>query len=188
MNNQSKIPYHLYDFINKKVHLPDFIERETGAKIIWYQPDTYAGCVCPIHKDNKPSFKLKLTDDNTWVFHCFGCSAKGTIINFCMGYYGLESKEEAVRFICKKLDIKIDSALSEDENRESKKKVYLRRKIECAHFVSANQCRNLLRKNFTKYSPWVATSYQLMNEALDNEDLDTIEAIGYQATDKIQEK
>src|SRR5437870_3395231 len=35
--------------------------------------------LCPFHKDTKPSFRVNLEKN---VFHCFGCSAKGNIIDF----------------------------------------------------------------------------------------------------------
>jgi len=189
MEKKSSIHY-LYDFIKGKVNLPDFIERETGSRIIWYQQDTYAGSVCPMpsHREDKASFKIRLTNDGIWVYHCFGCGVKGTIIDFCMDYYGIDSSAKAVAFLCKKLNIKKGSELIVDSFKDIKKKINLQKKVECAHIVAANQCRNLLRKNYNQYNKWVAASYKLMNQALDMEDIDTIESIGYQATNKIQEK
>lgn len=35
--------------------------------------------VCPFHNDKNPSLNI---DDSLGVFHCFGCGAKGTIIDF----------------------------------------------------------------------------------------------------------
>jgi DNA primase len=35
--------------------------------------------LCPFHADTKPSFRLNLKKG---VFHCFGCSAKGNVIDF----------------------------------------------------------------------------------------------------------
>ena len=192
MENKGQISnlYQLQSFIKKKVNLADFIERETNCKIIWYQEDVYAGTVCPMpnHPEAKPSFKIKRMEDDTWTFNCFGCGVGGTIINFCMDYFGIKTWEESVEFICKKMNIPVGSALDENEIKDSKKRVYLRKKVECAHIVTANQCRNLLKKDYDRYGKWVANSYKALNEALDKDDIDVIESIGYQATDKIQEK
>jgi DNA primase len=35
--------------------------------------------LCPFHKDTKPSLKIEL---NRKIFHCFGCEAKGNILDF----------------------------------------------------------------------------------------------------------
>lgn len=35
--------------------------------------------LCPFHRDTKPSFRVNLEKK---VFHCFGCSAKGNILDF----------------------------------------------------------------------------------------------------------
>jgi len=40
-------------------------------------------CVCPFHPDNDPSLVVNLQDDVEW-FHCFGCHASGTVIDFIM--------------------------------------------------------------------------------------------------------
>jgi hypothetical protein len=36
-------------------------------------------CLCPFHADKDPSLGL---DDKRNIFHCFGCNAKGDIIEF----------------------------------------------------------------------------------------------------------
>ena len=59
--------------------------------------------------------------------------------------------------------------------------------MECANIVTSNQCRELLRKNYDKYNIWVANAYKQLNAALDNEDIETIESIGFEASDKMGE-
>ena len=59
------------------------------------------------------------------------------------------------------------------------------KKMEYIHIVTSNQCRMLLRKDYDKHSKWVASAYRRMNEALDNNDMDVIERIGFDASAKM---
>ena len=52
--------------------------------------------LCPFHNDKNPSFAI-YPEQNTW--HCFGCKAGGTVIDFVMAYCDLDALEAA-----KKLD------------------------------------------------------------------------------------
>lgn len=50
---------------------------------------------CPIHKDKSPSLHV-YTNTNSW--HCFGCGAGSTPIDFVMASQGLDFKE-AVKYL-----------------------------------------------------------------------------------------
>ena len=50
-------------------------------------------CLCPLHDDRTPSFKINAEKQ---VFHCFGCGAGGSVIDLHMGMRGL-SNGEAMR-------------------------------------------------------------------------------------------
>ncbi len=52
-------------------------------------------CKCFVHNDNNAS--MKIYDNNT--YHCFTCGADGSVIDFCMSYYGLSFMDA-----CRKLD------------------------------------------------------------------------------------
>ena len=52
--------------------------------------------LCPIHNEKSPSFTV-YKQSNSW--HCFGCGAGGSVIDFVMAYFGLDATEAA-----KKLD------------------------------------------------------------------------------------
>jgi len=182
-------PPYLFDFIKKKVDLSNFLETEIGCHLYWYEPGVSAGCSCPMpgHSEKKPSFRIKKTDDNVWIYNCFGCSAKGTIIDFCMEYYGMDSSADAVIYLRNKFGLKGDGGLVTDSLKDVKKKINLQKKMECTNIVSSRQCHALLRKDFDKHSKWVADAYHKMNEALDKEDIDTLESIGFEASNKMQE-
>lgn len=36
-------------------------------------------CTCPLHDDRSPSFSLKIAEEGSGYYHCFGCGAKGTL-------------------------------------------------------------------------------------------------------------
>jgi len=187
--NKTGSSVYLYDFIKKKVDLAEFLETEAGCTLKWFEPDVAAGTVCPMphHKDTKPSFRIKkMEEDGVWIFHCLGCSSKGTIIDFSMEYYGLSSASEAVWFICRKFGFKKDVELVAESLKDVKKKINSQRKLECAHIVSANQCRTLLRRDYEANSKWVASAYVSMNKALDAEDISAIEEIGFEASSKMR--
>ena len=52
--------------------------------------------ICPLHREKSPSFTV-YPGSNTW--HCFGCGAGGSAIDFVMAYCGLDALDAA-----KKLD------------------------------------------------------------------------------------
>ena len=190
-NEQEKISPHLYEYIKKKVDLSEYLSTELGCLLRWFEPKIYAGLYCPLptHKDNKPSFRIKYMEDRgIWTFNCFGCNAHGTIIDFCREYYGFNSNEEVVMFLCEKFGFKKDSSVTLDGIKDVKKRINLQKKIACVHVVTAQQCLSLLKKDYNQYNIWVSNAYKKMNKALDEEDIETIEAIGYEATNKIQER
>ena len=63
--------------------------------------------LCPFHKEKTPSFTV-YPNTNTW--HCFGCGAGGSAIDFVMAYCGLDSLEAA-----KKLDADFNLGLFDNK-------------------------------------------------------------------------
>lgn len=51
---------------------------------------------CPFHQDNKPSFGISLSGDKVGCFHCFGCGAGGSIIDFVKQSQNLTTDHEAI--------------------------------------------------------------------------------------------
>ena len=191
MSNQRHFSPYLIDYVKKTCNLADFLEEEIGCKLNWYEPGVSAGTPCPMpnHKDTKPSFRIKyVEEDKLWIFHCLGCNVKGTIIDFFMDYYELNSLAEAIHAICSKFNI-VDSADLETESlKDVKKTINIQKKMEHANIGASNQCRMLLRKDYNRYNKWVADTYKRLNIALDNKDIETIEDIGYEVSNKMGEK
>jgi len=48
--------------------------------------------VCPLHSEKSPSFTI-YPHTNTW--HCFGCGAGGSALDFVMAYFGLDVLDSA---------------------------------------------------------------------------------------------
>jgi DNA primase len=186
---RSKLSSKLYTLVKQKINFADFLETEIGCKLRWYDNKISAGTVCPLpnHRDNKPSFRIKYMEDSqVYIFHCFGCNSKGTIIDFCTAYYGLNDSEEAVEFLCKKFNIDKDNPEIQ-AIADTKKEVNLRKKVEHAHIITANQCRLLLQKNYIKYNKWIGKAYKRLNKALDEGKMEEVENIGYEAHNMLGE-
>src|SRR6516164_873238 len=59
--------------------------------------------LCPFHQEKTPSFSVHATRQ---FYHCFGCGASGDVFSFVQKVENI-SFPEAIRFIAKKLDIKL---------------------------------------------------------------------------------
>ena len=188
---EGKPERYLYDYVKKKVDLAEFLETEIGCDLKWFERGVSAATICPMphHSEDKPSFRIKYVEENgVWIFNCFGCGAKGTVIDFFEKYYGINNPAEALVSICRKFGFKKNTDLVISCLKDIKKKINFQKKIEFTHIVSANQCRMLLRKDYKRNNKWVRESYKKMNEALTAEDMETIEGIGNQASIKMRDK
>lgn len=184
---------YLFDLVKKKVDMGEFLETEAGCNIQWFEQGTKGKTICPMpnHRDGKPSFHINLVDDGSydvWIYHCFGCEAKGTIIDFCQEYFDLNSSVEAVLFLCKKFKFENVQDLVVGCLRDVRKKADVHKKMEYSHVVVSNQCRMLLREDCKRHGQWVGAMYRKMNEALSKDDISAVEAIGYEVSRKIQER
>lgn len=74
----------LFDGVKAAVTLP------AAAKTYGYTPSRSGFIRCPFHQERTPS--MKLYDRR---FHCFGCGAHGTVIDFVGGLFSLTPLEAA---------------------------------------------------------------------------------------------
>ena len=183
------ISSHLFEIVKTKIDFGDFLESNVGCNLQWLEENKKARTYCPMphHNDQHPSFNICLTDDGVWIYHCLGCGSGGTIIDFCLDYYGHKSVWEALIFLCKKYKFEDTQELVIQCLKDAKKKISLRKKIDFAHIVTANQCRMLLVKDYKRHSKWVAAAYRRMNKALDEEDIELIDSVGYEAHKRMTE-
>jgi len=180
--------FYLIGHLVKTIILPDFIEAETDQILKWSRGGIAAKCHCPMpdHHDTNASFHIKKMDNDVFIFHCFGCNKKGNIVHFCMDFYGLRNKYESILFLCKKFNIKNKEDLIIAGIKNLSKKVDIQRKMESANIIASNQCRMLLRKDFKKHKDWVSKSYKELDVALEDENYDKVEDIGYEASKKMR--
>lgn len=83
------------DRIRRDVSLYDTV-RSCGVDL---EPDgrEWVGLCC-FHDERTPSFTLFQGKDHTWRFQCFGCGAKGDVIDFIQHIKGV-STAEAIRLL-----------------------------------------------------------------------------------------
>ena len=191
-NNENKMSHvYLYDYLKKNVNLADFLETEIGADLVWRELDVSAATICPMphHNERKPSFCIRyVEEDGIWIYQCWGCGSKGTILDFCMDYYGYHTVTEAVDFLCKKFDFKDVGEMVVESLQSLKKKINVQKKLNCQNIVISSRCRLLLRKDYEKHKSFVANIYKQLNQALDEEDGEKIEELDNLVFNKSEEK
>jgi len=181
MNDNKNLKY-LKEHLIKVSDLPEFIETESGIDLKWNRDELGAVCECPLpdHYETKPSFRINNLD-GVWVYHCFGCQKKGTIIHFCIDFFGLRNQNEAIKYLCRYYNVKNVDDLVLQGLKNVSKKVNVERQMENEHILVSNQCRMLLKKDFSKHKAWVADTYKRLDHALEEEDYELVEKIGYEA-------
>jgi len=85
----------------KRLNLPDIV-KSYGIALKHNGNSSYQG-LCPFHNDRNPSLSIS-KKNSVWLWHCFGCHAKGTVIDFVI-------KKENINFqqAYKKLSSLIDN-------------------------------------------------------------------------------
>ena len=104
--------------------------RDVCAKY-GYEPNRAGYINCPVHNEKTPSLKV-YPGDGGW--HCFGCGAGGSVINFVMQVFSLNFAQALVR-ICNDFGIMRASEPSGDISelrlrREREKNAQRRRREE----------------------------------------------------------
>lgn len=174
---------YLYEYVKKSVDLPNFLETQIGCNLMWQSKGFRAKTACPLHNESNPSFHLRYNEANgVWTFLCYGCGKSGTIIDFFKEYYNLSGSDEAVVLAFRRFNFKMDESVVLDCLKKVTKKIDLKEKMEYAHVVTANQCRTLLKKDYAKHSKWVGSAYRKLNKALAEEDITTVEGLGFEAS------
>jgi len=189
-NNSNISHVYLYDYLKKNINLGDFLETEIGADLKWKNDNMSASLICPMphHKDAKSSFCIKLDEDSgVWIYQCWGCGSKGTILDFCMDYYELQGLSDVVEMLCKKFKFKDAKDIVISSLKSLKKKINVQKRMEYQNIVISNQCRAMLKKDFEGNSTFVSKTYRELNEALNEEDMDRIQEIDNLVFNKMQE-
>lgn len=75
------IPDHILDQIRRDTDLPALM-REYGIDLRKI-PGGFTG-LCFVHQEKTPSLRVNTTGERRGSYHCFGCAAHGSAINFLM--------------------------------------------------------------------------------------------------------
>ena len=188
MQKLSKIQRQLLCAAVKKINLIEFIERETTVRFSHQGGRRYMGlCPLPSHRDSKPSFSVSMLGDGNstvWVYHCFGCGNKGTILDFCMAFFDKKGTDEVLKLIMERTGFKLS-----DIDISGPIAVYVdsQRNMECSHIVASNLCRMLLRKNFeSQTQKWVRSVFKKMNAILETDDFKAMQSVQEQCVKKLK--
>lgn len=160
---------YLFDVVKRTIDLKGFVERECGSTLAADGQNRWKS-ICPLHKDSKASFSVRLKESGIWVYNCFGCNSGGTIVDFCMVLHSIPTSYEAAVFAAQKEGIKCDENLISMAIREANVREDEQRETDIAHFIACQNCRRLLRtcKGDEEMFAWVALTYKAMNKLLDD--------------------
>lgn len=151
-----------------EVDLPSYIELEAGVDMISVSGEEGKKCLCPLHGDTDPSFSLLLHDDG-WGYNCFGCGAKGTVVEFFMDYHGIETVGEALEAICEHFELKDESELVKRAVESLGKNEFNdKKRLAMIHEMASHHCRLLLKSkgDDPDVAKWVRSSYAQMNRSI----------------------
>lgn len=77
----------IWEEIKNTISLADEMEKD-GIYLVKKNNGRKLFCVCPFHPDNAPSMIVNV-DDDVETYHCFGCSASGSVVDYVMKSKGI---------------------------------------------------------------------------------------------------
>ncbi len=108
------IPPRFLDELRARLNVSDIIGRKIKLTRAGRE---YKAC-CPFHHEKTPSFYV---NDDKQFYHCFGCGAHGSIIDFTMQYDNL-SFPEAVEALAGEAGMEVPKASPQEIERAKKQK------------------------------------------------------------------
>lgn len=126
----------IVDIVSSYVHL-----KRSGS--------SYMGC-CPFHKEKTPSFHVSADKQ---LYHCFGCGAGGSVLQFVMNAEGLDFPD-AVKYLADKAGIRLPEeggGINEERHRKKAQIYEMNRHAgrffrECLLSDAGEGARNYLTK------------------------------------------
>ena len=109
------------EVIEEVIQKNDIVDVISGYIHLQKRGNGYVG-LCPFHNEKSPSFSV--TPDKQ-LYHCFGCGAAGTVINFICKYENF-SFPEAIKYLAERVNMKLPEP---DESPEMRKKAYKKQKL-----------------------------------------------------------
>lgn len=111
------------EIISEVVNANDIVSLVSSYVHLKKSGSGYMGC-CPFHREKTPSFHVS---GDKQLYHCFGCGAGGSVIQFVMAAENLDFPD-AIRFLAERAGINLpevgSSDTATDEYYKRKRKIY----------------------------------------------------------------
>lgn len=146
--------YYPDELINEIIAANDLVDLASSYMKLSRSGRTYRG-LCPFHGEKTPSFYVS---GDKQLYHCFGCGAGGTVLQFIMNIENLDFVE-AVKFLAQRANITLPEG---NENSEDSKAYKRRQRI---YEINSFAAKLFNKRLFSKEST-VAQQY-LLNRNLD---------------------
>jgi len=125
--------------------IKELISTRALAESLGIQFNRHGEALCPFHGDTNKSLKVYNDPSRGWT--CFGCHRGGTVIDFAMLWYGIDFKQAVVRLDADfNLGLPIGRKRTAEERREARRQAQkaaeeelrVRNAISAANFAEKN--------------------------------------------------
>ena len=119
------------ELVNEVVQANDIVDIVSGYVRLKRSGSSFMGC-CPFHREKTPSFHVSADKQ---LYHCFGCGAGGSVIQFIMNAEGLDFPD-ALRYLAEKSGIRLPENEQDkgDERYKRKQRMYEMNKDAARYF------------------------------------------------------
>ena len=118
------------------------VTARQAAELYGIQVNRHGMAVCPFHNDRNPSMKLDMR------FHCFACQVDGDAVDFVSRFFGLPSKEAAMK-------LADDFSIPYDARRKPSVRPRIREPTpEQRYRQEENRCFKVLSDYFHRLKAW----------------------------------
>ncbi|MBR1969049.1 MAG: DNA primase [Clostridia bacterium] len=118
------------ELLNEIISATDIVDIVSSYVHLKRSGSSFMGC-CPFHKEKTPSFHVSADKQ---LYHCFGCGAGGSAVQFIMNAEGLDFPD-AVKFLADKVGIRIpEEGTHQNEERYHKKQQIYEMNRDAARF------------------------------------------------------
>ena len=109
------------DVVSEIIAANDIVDIVSGYVRLKRSGSNFMGC-CPFHREKTPSFHVSADKQ---LYHCFGCGAGGSVIQFVMNAEGLEFSD-ALRFLAERAGITLPENTNDRYgiNQQKKQNIY----------------------------------------------------------------
>ena len=119
------------ELVQEVIQANDIVDIVSGYVKLKRSGSSFMGC-CPFHREKTPSFHVSADKQ---LYHCFGCGAGGSVIQFIMNAEGLDFPD-ALRFLAEKSGIRLPEGEQDnsDERYKRKQRMYEMNKDAARYF------------------------------------------------------